>query len=571
MLASKDRMNTSDSFRGLSHKTPQRLEMAIFTVIIFLSIIGLDLLFYSHTLEDAYITFRYSQHLAEGYGFGAWNTTGERVEGSTTFLWMLLLAIAEALQFDIISVSKILGLLSHLALALLFLYAPILQKTPIAASDTPLNCHRDIFLYSALMFTFYLPVTWYATTGMETVSFMLLVALSLLSPLLTPHLLLPAVAGIAVVLMRPEGLLFAITSNFVILLHEKHQKQSTKRTLLVLGIIVSAFLGLTAFRLVIFSDFLPNTYYAKVSGGGMLHIRLGIRYVWSWMFYHKGLIFLFLIAGGLCVTSIRKKGIRGNFLLLYLLVFCCGYLLYIVRIGGDNYAAFPYWRQIVQLLPFLALLFSTAIVNILPSARRIRFMVWVGMIVLVNYPLFLIPTFQHVTSIQQGIRNYGNFFHNPPNAYLTWLAQISDSNTVIASSLGGELPFVVDAVHIDILGLNDREIARQGQFDPNGPADSKTHMDLVLRRRPDILEGYISAHKIKQGSSVDAIIGTWRRQMNEQVLKNQIFKKEYLFLTNGPYEAMDRALFLHRTFWETHPLRESLQCVPVERTSLYRH
>ena len=33
------------------------------------------------TLDDAYITFRYARHLAEGYGLGAWNRTGEHVEG----------------------------------------------------------------------------------------------------------------------------------------------------------------------------------------------------------------------------------------------------------------------------------------------------------------------------------------------------------------------------------------------------------------------------------------------------------------------------------------------------------
>ncbi|MBA2669896.1 MAG: hypothetical protein H0U67_05945, partial [Gemmatimonadetes bacterium] len=54
--------------------------------------LALDLVFYPGTLEDAFITFRYSQHLAAGYGLGAWNIGGERVEGYTSFLWMLLLA-----------------------------------------------------------------------------------------------------------------------------------------------------------------------------------------------------------------------------------------------------------------------------------------------------------------------------------------------------------------------------------------------------------------------------------------------------------------------------------------------
>ena len=33
------------------------------------------------TLDDAFITYRYARHLAEGYGVGAWNHAGEHVEG----------------------------------------------------------------------------------------------------------------------------------------------------------------------------------------------------------------------------------------------------------------------------------------------------------------------------------------------------------------------------------------------------------------------------------------------------------------------------------------------------------
>ncbi len=39
------------------------------------------------TLDDAYITLRYARHLAEGYGLGAWNHTGEHVEGYSSLLW----------------------------------------------------------------------------------------------------------------------------------------------------------------------------------------------------------------------------------------------------------------------------------------------------------------------------------------------------------------------------------------------------------------------------------------------------------------------------------------------------
>src|SRR3990172_8780796 len=44
--------------------------------------------FFNHLADDAFITLRYSRNLADGQG-PVWNA-GERVEGYTAFLWMLL-------------------------------------------------------------------------------------------------------------------------------------------------------------------------------------------------------------------------------------------------------------------------------------------------------------------------------------------------------------------------------------------------------------------------------------------------------------------------------------------------
>ena len=69
----------------------------------------LAVLFSRLTLDDAYITFRYARHLAEGYGLGAWNHTGEHVEGYSSLLWTLLLAGAARLGVDVQLASKVLG------------------------------------------------------------------------------------------------------------------------------------------------------------------------------------------------------------------------------------------------------------------------------------------------------------------------------------------------------------------------------------------------------------------------------------------------------------------------------
>src|SRR5215213_1971897 len=72
-------------------------------------IAALAVLFSGVTLDDAYITFRYARHLAEGYGLGAWNHTGEHVEGYSSLLWTLLLGGAAWFAGDVRISSKVLG------------------------------------------------------------------------------------------------------------------------------------------------------------------------------------------------------------------------------------------------------------------------------------------------------------------------------------------------------------------------------------------------------------------------------------------------------------------------------
>src|SRR4029434_8871026 len=75
---------------------------------------SVTMVFSRATFDDAYITFRYARHLAEGYGFGAWNHGGERLRGYTSLLWMLLLAGAARLGVDVLIASKVLGIGSAL-------------------------------------------------------------------------------------------------------------------------------------------------------------------------------------------------------------------------------------------------------------------------------------------------------------------------------------------------------------------------------------------------------------------------------------------------------------------------
>ena len=67
----------------------------------------------SFTIDDAYISYRYSRNLAKGLGL-VYNA-GERIEGYTNFSWTVLLALGAKLGVDPAVTAKVLGFAFGLA------------------------------------------------------------------------------------------------------------------------------------------------------------------------------------------------------------------------------------------------------------------------------------------------------------------------------------------------------------------------------------------------------------------------------------------------------------------------
>ena len=81
----------------------------LFGLALGLALLGIELgAFRDVFVDDAFITFRYSQHLAQGLGF-VWNPGERPVEGYTNFLWMLMNAIGERAGADPMLVSRMAG------------------------------------------------------------------------------------------------------------------------------------------------------------------------------------------------------------------------------------------------------------------------------------------------------------------------------------------------------------------------------------------------------------------------------------------------------------------------------
>jgi hypothetical protein len=382
-----------------------------------------------------------------------------------------------------------------------------------------------------------MPFIFYAASGMEAVAFTGLVTAALVGPAQWQPIVAPLLVA-----MRPEGPLVA-GIGVLALAWRRERRRWIVATAIAAGLML---LAMVIHRWAAYGALAPNTYYAKVAGGGMGHVRLGLVYVGGWALAHAVVVACLAIG----TVVVKRAGDHRGVMCLTLFV---AYIVYMAGAGGDPPSAFPVWRQFIHVAPAWALVAMTGLARV---ARRRWKQVGaaVGLALAADAGVLLM---QGRGGPRPGIAVYN-----------AWLASIAGPATTISSSFAGALPFVVDAVHIDALGLNTSYIARHGTFDPDGPQDSKTDMRWVIEQRPDIVEGYLSGLALLRGAGPDEILGTRRRKMILEMVSSPRFQREYVFVRSAPYDRQDRAVFLRRDFWETHPQRGSLDCVPVAETAL---
>jgi hypothetical protein len=288
-------------------------------------------------VDDAYISFRYAVNFAHGNGL-VWNP-GERVEGYTNLLWVVLLSGFAKLGLDLFVPGILLSFLfaSCSLVYVMHLARRIPDGGPLAiVAAGALLATNPSFDHAA-------------TSAMESTcfGFLVLLAIDLLirsreNARLTWR---AALCFCAAYLTRPEGALIAAIALSVEAIARSGSLGARVRALAPIGAAVVLVVGVhVAVRLAYYGYPLPNTYYAKVILGRMAAVR-GSAHLGG-----------FLLAGGWIalpgVLEVERPGplrpwmVHGYALLV-------AYLAYIVVVGGDH----PFWyRFYVPLLPlpFLA-------------------------------------------------------------------------------------------------------------------------------------------------------------------------------------------------------------------------
>jgi hypothetical protein len=227
--------------------------------------------------DDAYVSFRYAENLAEGYGL-TYNPGVQPVEGYSNFLWVLICALVHKLGFGLPGAMPLISILFGF-LNIVVLWA-IYQRR---------NVQGGRALLPLLLFATSGPFLVYSVSGMETSLFSLLLLLvvlfvdvALTTGSRSTYLLL-ALAGFLLVLCRPEGIVIypAALAAMLYLMRTSDPSRSgnasrLKPLLPFAGTYILFAVIYYIWRGSYFGEYIPPSFWARGSGlaGWMENIRM---------------------------------------------------------------------------------------------------------------------------------------------------------------------------------------------------------------------------------------------------------------------------------------------------------
>ena len=417
------------------------------------------------TVDDAYISYRYGNHLAE-FGELIWNPGDAPVEGFTGYTLPLLAAVIPAhlheVCIDLVNYSSLL-----IIVLCLWWAARILQLS--------ISARHILILLFAVNPLVYL----HAHSGLETMIFtmLLLVHVTALLAFFRAkktglHLVLLASSGILLGLTRPEGIGLAGLLLGLGIFHA--DSSSRKRLWLALGPWLMAMLAFNFWRYHYFGDWLPNTFYAKQASGLSLEsskayfefiaLFLGIPFVLGWMGHLLG-----SSAEQSRVEKLLQNLCLGAFALLFI-----GYFRSQLFMNYGSRLFFP-------LLP-LGLLFIVVLGDrpLQDAGQRqfklFRSTLWVAGLI------YLSVMGVKFLSLRGWAMNYRAVMEEEWKPVATFLQdELAPGSTIICYQDAGWIPYATDFRTIDFGRLNDHFLAH-GQPNTGSAADYffGHHADAVV-------------------------------------------------------------------------------------------
>lgn len=465
------------------------------------------------TLDDAYISFRYAENFAAGHG-PVFNP-GERVEGYTTFLWVVLLAAGERLGIPLEFHAKAMGLLFALAALALLSHAHY-----VARRLDPMSCA----LATLLAGTCGSYMIW-AMSGMEVhlTAFLCLGAVLL-------HLRAreeaagggaacrwaagSAVAAALAAMARPEAALIFVVC---FLDHCLGLVTRRDRTVFVYGAVFTLVIApYLAWRWSYYGYPVPNTFYTKV-GSTLEQVQRGWKYTRGFLVAGLMLVAPALVALLAAPGLTRRHGalhVATGIVVLH--------VVFVVAVGGDVMPAFRFFAAI---LPLMALAGAHVVGPNLTG--RAAFAASAALAVAYNgFQLATEPAFLN----RDGVGARGKVVG-------TWLREHVPPGTLLATNTAGSIPYFSKLPSIDTLGLNDARIAHRKMpgMGKGKAGHEKGDGKYVLSRKPDIVQFGSS-----RGNSKPVFVG------DRELAALPEFKRDYVLRRYSLPENLVLELYVRR-------------------------
>ena len=296
-------------------------------------------------------------------GLGPVYNAGERVEGYTHFLWLCLIAAGRRLGLDPVTVAEALGIASYGAVIVLFAWIGFRL----------LGRGRAYLPMTALALALHFDMAVWATGGLETALFTLLLGLGFAALVLSPvdrrRLATAGLCFALAVLTRPDGIVPAAAAFAFVAAGARAGRRPLGRDLLTFAALPLLILvPYLAWKLAYYGSLLPNTYYAK-SGGGTW-FRQGFVYIGL---YLRAYLSSFVIALAIppLFLAIRRgtwrDDPRDRALILGIAVILAYLILFVAKVGGD----FMYARFVLPAVPLIYLCGEIGIHRMLDRRRAL--------------------------------------------------------------------------------------------------------------------------------------------------------------------------------------------------------
>lgn len=450
---------------------------------------------FSFIQDDSFITYRYVKNFTEGNGL-VFNI-GEKVEGYTCFLWVIVLSIVKKLGFNFISASQTLGILSA-ALALLFTY---LISARIFPKDKDSLYNFAFSMIAVILTAVNGSNAYWAASGMETGLFTFLVTAGIYLYLKENKSSMPLFPYSSLIfllasLTRPEGnLIFAVTVLHKIVYtlkapafaNENRIKLLTsKNNLLWIGLYAVPALIYMVWRYSYYGFLFPNTFYAK-TGSSWVYFQTGLEYFWEFAKSYGG--YGILIALGLFTLKSKEKFWENLYLVMVFVIFS----LYIIYVGGDVLRPN---RFFVPVLPVFYLLVQEGLSVLLTALDKKKTLTYGGIIGLIFAVGFSYYTYKQE---YEKIKQYSELENGLVEKMKLTAGWLKNKQTqagrplVVAATTIGAISYYSDVVLIDMLGLTDKEVAHNPQpiseisSGSVGWKERNYNVAYILSRKPDYI------------------------------------------------------------------------------------